>query len=153
MKKLLAQIAKFGVVGVIAFLIDFAIYTTLNIIFRKTGFAESFPNYYLISGFCGFVISLIANYILSMKYVFVRRDDMSRRKEFLIFVGLSIIGLIINEICLYVCMNVIYEHWAWLKGWMSVGFAETFFKLFATGVVMVYNFISRKIFLEKKEDK
>ena len=35
---------------------------------------------------------------------------------------------------------------------MSYAFAkDVFFKCGATGVVMVYNFVTRKIFLEKKE--
>ena len=34
---------------------------------------------------------------------------------------------------------------------MSRQWAETFGKVVATGIVMVYNFVTRKIFLEKKE--
>lgn len=151
LKKLLAQIAKFGIVGVIAFFVEFAIYTALNAVFKATGFAAAFQYYYLISNFCGFIISMIVNYLLSMKFVFVRKDDMSRKKEFIIFFVLSFFGLLINEFCLFVGVDLIYGHWAWLQSWMSKGFAETFFKLGATGVVMVYNFISRKIFLEKKD--
>lgn len=150
MNKLLKQIARFGIVGVICFLIDFGIYTVLNLLFRATGFAGSFPQYYLVSQFISFIISTVANYLLSMKYVFVRRDDLSRQKEFLIFFILSCIGLVINELALFVGMDVIYGNWQWMRSWMSTGMAETFWKLFATGVVMVYNFISRKMTLEKK---
>ncbi len=110
--------------------------------------ASVFPKYYLISAFLGFVISVIVNYLLSMKYVFVRRDDMSRRREFLIFLILSVIGLGLNELCLYVGIDLIYAHWGWLQRVMSEGFAKNiFFKFGATGVVMVYNFITRKKFL------
>ena len=42
MKNLLAQIAKFGVVGVLCFFIDFGLYTISNVIFRATGFAAAF---------------------------------------------------------------------------------------------------------------
>ncbi|MCH4191012.1 MAG: GtrA family protein [Butyrivibrio sp.] len=152
MKKLLAQIAKFGVVGVICFFIDFGFYTLSNIVFRKTGFAAAFEYYYLIAGVIGFSISMIVNYLLSMKYVFERKDDLSRQKEFIIFFVLSLIGMGINEIVLYVGIDLIYQNWAWMRSWMSSGFAETFFKLGATGIVMIYNFISRKMFLEKKDD-
>lgn len=150
MNKLLEQIAKFGIVGVIAFLVDFFIYTALNWIFRATGVAETFPSYYLLSQFISFVISCITNYLLSMKYVFERREDLSRQKEFVIFFLLSAIGLVINEIVLYIGMDLVYENSQWLKSWMGTGLAETFFKCFATGIVMVYNFISRKLTLEKK---
>lgn len=151
MNKLLQQIAKFGIVGVIAFFVDFIIYTVLNIVFRSVGFDKVFPAYYLLSQFISFIISCITNYLLSMKYVFERREDMSRQKEFVIFFLLSAIGLVINEIILYIGMDLIYQNNAWLKSIMSTGLAETFFKCFATGVVMVYNFISRKLTLEKKD--
>ena len=148
MKSLLAQIAKFGVVGVICFLIDFGIYTILNLIFRTVGLDQVFTSYYLISQLCSFIISVTVNYILSFKYVFRRREDMSKQKEFIIFVILSAVGLVINEIVLYIGMDMVYTGWAWLHELLSQTLAETFFKLFATAVVMVYNFITRKIFLE-----
>ena len=151
MNKLLAQIAKFGVVGVIAFIIDYVIYRIFNVVFESTGFSTVFPQYYLISALLGFTVSVIANYILSFKFVFERKEDMSRKKEFVIFLVLSIIGLGINEICLFIGFDIIYLNWTWLQNIMSAGFAkDVFFKFGATGVVMVYNFISRKIFLEKK---
>lgn len=148
MKKLLAQIAKFGVVGVIAFVVDFGIYTALNMVFRSVGLDRIFASYYLVSQFCSFLVSVVVNYILSFKYVFRRREDMSQRREFVIFVVLSAIGLVINEIVLYIGMSWIYMSWDWLHALLSQTLAETFFKLFATAVVMVYNFITRKIFLE-----
>lgn len=152
MKKLLEQIAKFGVVGVICFFIDFGIYTVLNFVFRAVGFDQQCSWYYLISQFFSFIISMITNYILSFKFVFKRRDDMSKQKEFVIFFILSVIGLIINEIVLYLGMDVVYRDWTCLHNTMGTGIAETLFKCFATGVVMVYNFISRKVFLEDHSD-
>ena len=150
MNKLLAQIARFGVVGIICFFIDYFIYVLMNFLFKKTGIAASFPQYYLVSQGISFIVSMVSNYLLSMRYVFSRREDMSRKQEFIIFAILSAIGLLINEICLYIGMDLLYGHWAFLQRLMSLEFAETFFKLGATAVVMVYNFISRKRFLEKK---
>ena len=148
MKKLFAQIIKFGLVGVLCFFIDYFIYLAVNAFFTATGVADAFPLYYLVSAFLGFTVSVIVNYLLSMKYVFVRKEDMSRRREFIIFIVLSVIGLGINELCLYVGIDLIYGNWRWLQGIMSQGFAENvFFKCGATGVVMVYNFVTRKKFL------
>ena len=153
MKKLLDQIAKFGIVGIVCFIIDYVLYWILCRVFTAVGFADANPNYYLYAQAVSFVVSMITNYLLSMKFVFERRDDMSRGKEFVIFAVLSAIGLIINEICLFVGFGLIYRNWTWLNNIMSDLFAETFFKFGATAIVMVYNFISRKIFLEKKEDR
>lgn len=60
MQKLIDQIIKFGIVGIICFFIDFGIVTVLTFL----------GVHYLIAGLCGFVISVIANYILSFKFVF-----------------------------------------------------------------------------------
>ncbi|MDE6912128.1 MAG: GtrA family protein, partial [Lachnospiraceae bacterium] len=100
MKKLLEQIIKFGFVGVLCFLIDFAISTGLfhllnNITSRNIATA--------VGGFFGFTISVVVNYILSMKFVFERKEDLSRKKEFVIFLILSVIGLGINEAILLAC--------------------------------------------------
>lgn len=149
---LLNQIARFGAVGGLCFLIDFGLYRLMNHVFQVTGVAQAFPQYYLISGVIGFAVSMVVNYMLSMRYVFVRKDDLARSREFMIFTILSVIGLGVNELCLYIGIDLIYNNWAWLQGWMGRGIAENyFFKFGATGIVMVYNFITRKTFLEKKE--
>ena len=88
MQKLLAQIMKFGVVGVIATVIDFGI---MNLLHYGLGLNI------LIANTSGFIISLIFNYLASMKYVFAHKEGMSRRREFIIFVVLSVIGLVLND--------------------------------------------------------
>ncbi len=145
MKKLMDQILKFGAVGFFCFFIDFAIYTVLLAII-------DWHYDYVIATFWGFTISVIVNYLLSMKFVFVRKDDMDRKKEFVIFVVLSIIGCILNEVLILLCMNGIYDNWLWLQSLIGRELAKMGGKIVATGVVMVYNFVTRKIFLEKKEE-
>lgn len=87
MQKLLAQIMKFGIVGVIATVIDFGI---MNLLHYGLGLNI------LIANTSGFIISLIFNYLASMKYVFAHKEGMSRRREFIIFVVLSVIGLVLT---------------------------------------------------------
>lgn len=142
MKELLKQIMKFGIVGVLCFFIDFIVFKV----------SSSFLGiHYTIASALGFTISVIVNYILSMKFVFESKEDMSRQKEFVIFVILSLIGMGLNTVIIYLCVDGVYMHVALLQKWFSQGFAESLGKIGATGIVMVYNFITRKIFLEKKE--
>lgn len=141
MKKLMEQLVKFGIVGIISFGIDFLVFSFVNYILGV---------HYLIASFFGFTISVIANYLLSMKYVFERKEDLDRRSEFVIFVVLSVVGLILNEIFIYACVDGIYMRKLALQKLISVESAEFAGKIIATGLVMIYNFISRKIFLEKK---
>lgn len=56
------------------------------------------------------------------------------------------VGLGLNELILFICIDVIYSNWTWLSGRLPLSFAN----VCATGFVMVYNFISRKLVLEQK---
>ena len=146
MEKLIKQILKFGVVGGLSFIIDFAIYTAIIAIF---GTAKPVV---AAAAFFGFTISLIFNYVCSMKFVFVHDENMDRRKEFTIFAVLSLIGLALNE-ALILGVLFVFDNVPFLQtGFNGLlwNFKEMLGKIFATGVVMVYNFITRKIFIEKK---
>lgn len=129
MKKLMEQIVKFGIIGVLATLLDFI----LMIIFK-----EVFGINEVLASTISFSISLIFNYFCSMKYVFESREDMSKKKEFNIFVILSLIGLILNTFIMWLMVDI-------------CGIFYIISKVFSTCIVMIWNFVSRKIFLEKKE--
>ena len=129
MGKLVAQIMKFGVVGVIAFFIDFGVMVFLTEVFGIDP---------VISATVSFIISVVFNYAASMRYVFSHREGMSRTREFVIFVVLSVIGLGINDLLI----------WA---GTDLASFDYRLVKIFATAVVMIWNFVTRKIFLEGEE--
>lgn len=150
MKKLIDQILKFGVVGIISFIVDFVITMAVSTLLR-TSVGMTTSQAALVGAFFGFAISVIVNYILSMKYVFERREDLDRKKEFTIFVVLSIIGLGINELIILFCIDLVYANWAWLHNLIGATLATAGAKIVATAVVMVYNFVTRKIFLENKD--
>lgn len=147
--KLMAQILKFAVVGGLSFVIDFVITMVVSAIARAAGMDVASSA--TLGGVFGFCISLIFNYFMSMKFVFERKDDMDRKKEFMIFAVLSAIGLLLNELILYfgvgICNAVIP---AIVDDYPSIITAGV--KMVATGIVMVYNFISRKLTLEKKAE-
>lgn len=143
MKKLLAQIFKFAIVGGISFVVDFAVY---GIMCNVLGI------HYIISGVAGFFVSVVVNYLLSMKFVFVSKEDMRKDKEFIIFVILSLIGMLLNSVILFICIDLIYKYWLWLNQLIDIEIMNLAAKIIATGIVMVYNFVTRKIFLEKKEE-
>ena len=89
MEKLIAQFMKFGVVGVIAFVIDYGLMVALT---------ELAGVNYLISATISFTVSVVFNYLASMRYVFTHKQGLSRRREFVIFVVLSVIGLGVNDL-------------------------------------------------------
>ena len=126
MKKLIAQFMKFGVVGVIAFFIDYGLLAFCTEILHIN---------YLVSATIGFTVSVVFNYFASMRYVFTHKEGMSKRREFIIFVVLSVIGLIINNACMWLGVDVMGWHYLIVK----IG---------ATIIVMIWNFVTRKIFLD-----
>lgn len=132
MQRLVDQILKFGIVGIIAFTIDYGVLMLLNV-----GFGMPPVPAAAIS----FSASVVFNYLASMRFVFTHRDDLPRSQELAIFVILSLIGLLINEAIM----------WA---GTMIAGESPlmvTLTKALATGVVMVWNFASRKRWLDAGE--
>ncbi len=141
MKKLMEQIVKFGAVGLFCFFIDYGL---------TVGLANYFDVYYMVSKFIGFVISAVVNYILSIKFVFTQKKKMNKGKEFTVFIILSAIGLLLNEIILFICIDIIHANSITLQSYISQETMLSLSALLATGVVMVYNFISRKLFLERK---
>ncbi len=128
MKKLIEQMIKFGFVGFLCFFIDYGIMVLLT---------EVAGIVYLVSSACSFTVSVIVNYILSVTFVFETDKEKSRIKEFIVFVFLSIIGLGINQLCMWFGVELLHISYLIVK----IG---------ATAVVMVYNFISRKLVIEKK---
>lgn len=141
MKKLLDQIIKFGVVGLFCFVIDFGL---------TTGLANLLGVHYLISKFVGFVVSAIVNYCLTVKFVFTKKKEMDKKKELTIYLILSVFGLLINELMMFICYDGIYLHTAALQELISESSMVSLSSIVATAVSMVYNFISRKLFLERK---
>ncbi len=129
MGKLIQQFLKFGVVGVIAFIIDYGVLILLSQVFGMDP---------VLAAGISFCVSVIFNYLASMRYVFTHREDLSRGREFVIFIVLSAIGLVINEVCMAAGVA--------LLGTSAIMVTVT--KLFATAVVMVWNFVSRKKWLD-----
>lgn len=110
-----------------ATVIDFAILTLMNNIFGI---------HYALAAFVGFTVSTIFNYNLSMKYVFKSRyAKHKKQEEFRVFVILSIIGLVINQGLLVLAVEYL-------------GLTVIVSKIGVTACVMVFNFVSRKIFIE-----
>ncbi len=124
---MILQLIKFGVVGVIAALVDVGV---------LVAFKELLHVDVLLASAISFSVSVFVNYLLSMSFVF-KSKNQNKLKEFVIFVLLSIGGLCLNQFIL----------------WLGVRFTDIYYlavKLFAMVLVPVYNFLTRKLFLEDK---
>ena len=120
MRKALAQphtkqFLKFAVVGLISFGIDWGMLIALVELFHLD-----------------FLMSTTVSFIT---YVFDHREGMSRKREFTIFTILSVIGLGLNDLYMFVGVT-----------FLSIGYQAM--KAIATFLVTWYNYFSRRFFLE-----
>jgi len=90
--------------------------------------------FYLLSAAGSFVLGLIINYVLSVKWVFASRKLESRHTEFLIFSAILGSGLVLNLINIAAMVELAHlNYWAALS--------------ISTVVVFFWNFLARKKFL------
>ena len=125
---------KFGIVGVIAFIIDWGI---LNIL------VGAFHMHNVLAATISFIISLIFNYVASMKMVFKHREDMARWMEIVIFVVGAVIGLFMNDAIIWISTYGM-NHDAYVSQSAEYLIRTNVGKLIATAVVMVWNFVTKK---------
>lgn len=130
MGKLLRQILKFGVVGIVATGIDF------GILFCLTEFAGVDP---VVSAAFSFTGGLVFNYVASMRFVFTHKEGLSRRREFLVFLALSLVGLAMNQLVMWLGVDIAHVNYLLVK-------------VLATAIVMCWNFLSRKRWLDAGSD-
>ena len=123
---LLIQIFNFGIVGVIATIIDFVF-----LYFFKD--LCHFP--LVLSNTLSFCISVMYNYWASMTFVFDVNKNKSKKRNFILFIIFSVIGLILNDMIVWFASEK-----------LSIYYLIS--KVIATAIVMIFNFITRKKFLE-----
>lgn len=122
-KALIWKFIKFGIVGLSGVVVDFA-FTYICKEWIKI------PKY--IANAIGFTIAAISNYIFNRIWTF-HSHNPEITIEFIKFFVISLIGLAINTIILWILVSK---------------FNRRFYisKLFAIGVVMIWNFIANLIY-------
>lgn len=120
-KKTLASLVKFAVVGTIGLIIDFSITWVLRDVL--------FINGYLASGL-GFAVAASSNYYINSKWTF-RTNSNAVARQFAQFFVISIIGLGLNILLLY----------------FFQGFNISFYisKALAIGFVFIWNFAANSL--------
>jgi len=125
---LVLQYCKFAAVGITSLIVDYVFMVFLT---ENTALGL---DYFQACAF-SYTLSVFVNYFLSMKYVFQGREDMGKVKEASIFFVLSLIGLFLNQMIMWVAVEML-------------GIYYIAAKLLSTLLVTNYNFISRKKFFE-----
>ena len=121
-KSIYKQILLFLVVGIMATVIDWVTYYFLCNVFSLSPY---------ISNILSFSISVLFNYMASAKWVF----DF-KKGSFMTFIIYSIIGLLLTELLLFIFIELLN-----LNKMLS--------KILATIITMIFNFLTRKLLMEK----
>ncbi|MDD3284502.1 MAG: GtrA family protein [Patescibacteria group bacterium] len=100
-KKLLFQIIKFGIIGLINASIDFSIYIILT-----RGF-DIQKKYYLIANFISFLCANIISFILNKKFAFEDQSKNNNNIKYIKFFTITLVSLIIYQISLFIFINYI----------------------------------------------
>ena len=119
------QLVKYGISGFIAFLVD------VSILYFLTEYAGI---NYLISAVFAFSMGMVVVYLLSVQWVFQKRKFKNRHHEFWIFVLIGVVGLVLNELIIFLFTE--YFEYYYLMS-----------KVIATVIVYFWNFFNRKYLL------
>jgi len=138
---IIMQLIKFAMVGFANTAVDFGI---LNLLMAMTGIYSGKNIFFLNS--ISFIVAVIHSFFWNKFWTFkVKKTEAT--KEFLQFLIVSIIGLLING-------GIVYMITTWLQpmfGMSEVSWANAG-KIAATAVSLVWNFIGYKYIVFKKKD-
>ena len=123
--QIIREFRRFLIAGSIAFGVDLAVLVTLK---------ELLGIEVLIANLFSFACGLSTIYLLSVHWVYERRVLKQRAPEFIIFTLLTLLGLVLNEVCLWGSTEYLGLHYALAK-------------VLATGLTFLFNFSLRKIVL------
>lgn len=148
-KELFGEVFRFLITGGIATIVDYLVFGLIIWLF-DTGSYESFFEIFtvkasssvvaVVATALGFIAGLIVNYFMSIWFVYVHKGDSKKFNGILKFVLLSAVGFVINTLGMYV-------------GFSLLGYNEWIVKIILTIVVMIYNYISKRLLIFNKEEK
>lgn len=123
--KLTVQLARYLIVGGLSFVVDFGLLYYLT---------EVFLINYLISAALSFTSGVVVNYLLSIFWVFKKRNVANRVNEFFIFTTIGAVGLILNEIFIWLFTDLLTTHYLLSK-------------VLAAILIFLWNFFARRYIL------
>lgn len=119
------QLFRYGVVGGISFAVDWGVLMFCT---------DVIGIHYLLSAAISFILGLICNYTLSTRWVFGKSRISNKWAEFGAFAIIGIVGLLLNEIIMFVATDIADIHYLASKA-------------ISTSLVFVWNFLGRRFMI------
>lgn len=120
----MGEFIRFCIVGAITFIVDYGL---LYVLIEQIGYS------YLYSSAISFTVAVWVNYIFCLTYVF--KGGRNGIEQIVIFVLTSIIGLLLNQMFMWLFVE-------------KFGLYYMFAKIGATWIVMIWNFVTKRIALK-----
>ena len=125
-------LSYFGVGGVSA-LVEWGVFSFLEYCFDMP---------YLLAAVLAFIVSTTTNWFLGRTFTFKESSyDNQRTKELFLVFLVSAIGLGFNLLLMFIFVRLLG---------MNTNLLKTAAKIMATGIVFVWNFVSRKIWIYRE---
>lgn len=137
-KKLILEFLRYVVVGGVSAVIDMGV--NFAMLFYILGGTKDDKGLVAASVAVGFIVGLAVNFILSNIFVFKEKEQQEKGKTlgaFLIYVLVGIIGFALTELLTILGTLVIGDG----------GFWYLVLTCFVKGVVLIWNYVGRKIFV------
>ena len=145
----LGEIFRFLLVGGVATLIDFFVMGVTLYVFEPSAYPNFFGAFIdgenrssivanMVGTGLGFTVGMVVNYCLSILFVFIYTGRAKSALGFLSFALLSAVGLLLHLLGMFLLNELL-------------GVNEWVVKILMTAVVLVYNYLSKKAFIFKKQ--
>lgn len=123
----LKEMLRFALNGGICFVVDYGVMVLLK---------ECFHVHYLWATAGGFIVSVVLNYLICIKWVFQQETAKTRRSQVL-FLLTSVVGLGLNQLFMWVQVDL-----------LAISYLIA--KVVSTGLVMVWNYVTKRKSLNVK---
>lgn len=140
LKKMLFEFIRYVFVGGFAAVVDMAVNYVM--LFFVLGSDKNDRGMVAISVAVGFIVGLAVNYVLSNIFVFKTEEQKKKGKTlaaFLIYAAVGLIGFGLTEALTLLGTLFIGDHGLWYL----------ILTCFVKGVVLIWNYVGRKIFVYK----
>jgi putative flippase GtrA len=143
-KSFYIQVFRYILIGGLATILDFTIFYIASNVFKL---------HFLIANSISFMFGLTFNYFLSREWVFNKKSH-NFKKDFTLYVITSAMGLIINNLIMYVLIDfdILKMIFDLTIKQSSVNLIKLTAKMIATIIVLIWNFISKNYLVFRKSE-